>query len=415
MDLEGKKLLILGGNALTCEIVNAAKKFGVYSVVTDWNSPEVSPAKKLADDYWNISLLDYDSLLRGIKEEGIDGIITGFTDSYLLPYQHICELSGLPCYATKNVFENTMDKAKFKQHCRDSGVPIIPEYQMETFDPSIIDSKNKFIIKPVDNSGSRGVILCETQEEYSKCLHYALSFSKKKKVLIEKYMDLDSISISYTFQDGEVSLSTTDDRYVHRAASGSSVTRLSIYPSKYTDAYIELMDERVRDMYKKMGVRDGVVAIQFFTDGTNFFAMEMGHRLTGGQHYTYTQMENDTSVLDNLIHFAITGRMADYRIAERDNARFRSTYCHLFLLGKQGVISRFEGLDYLNSLPEVLHYSQEKRVGESIGLDGTASQKVIGMHLKLNNVDDLKRIKQDIQQNVHFYDETGNDLMLEIE
>ena len=407
--------MILGGNAISCEIVNAARSLGVYTVVTDWNSLDVSPAKKIADEFWDISLLDYEALLNSIKEKKIDGIITGYTDSYLLPYQHICELSGLPCYATKEVFETTMDKARFKKLCRDNGISIIPEYQMDFFDPSVISSENKFIIKPVDNSGSRGVILCERPEDYLKCLDYSLSFSKQKRVLIEKYMELDSISISYTFQDGEVSISTTDHRYVHKSTSGSSVTRLSIYPSKYTEAYIELMDERVRSMYKKLGVRNGVVAIQFFTDGTEFYAMEMGHRLTGGQHYTYTLMENNTSVLNNLIHFAITGRMADYRIADRDNARFTNTYCHMFLLGKQGVISRFEGLDYLNSLPELLQLSQGKRVGDSIGLDGTTSQKVIGLHLKLKSIDDLSRIKQEIQQRVHFYDETGKDLMLEIE
>ena len=415
MDLKGKKLLILGGNPASCGIVKAAKAFGVYTIVTDWNDLEKSPAKSVADSFWNISLMDYDALLERIKEEGINGIITGYTDSYLLPYQHICELSGLPCYASKEVFETTMDKAKFKKLCRDNGISVIPEYQMESFDPSVISAKNKFIIKPVDNSGSRGVILCERPEDYLKCLDYSLSFSKQKRVLIEKYMELDSISISYTFQDGEVSISTTDDRYVHKSASGSSVTRLSIYPSKYTETYIELMDDKVRSMYKNLGVRNGVVAIQFFTDGTEFYAMEMGHRLTGGQHYTYTQMENDTSVLNNLIHFALTGRMADYRIADRDNVRFKNTYCHMFLLGKEGVISRFEGLDYLYGLPELLQLFQRKRVGDSIGLDGTTSQIVIGLHLKLKSIDDLNRIKQEIQQNVHFYDDAGNNLMMEIE
>ena len=415
MDLKGKKLLILGGNAISCEIVNAAKSLGVYTVVTDWNSLEKSPAKKIADDFWSISLLDYTALLEKIKEEKIDGILTGYTDSYLLPYQHICELSGLPCYATKEVFERTMDKATFKQYCRDNGISVIPEYQMETFDPSIICTTNKIIIKPVDNSGSRGVVLCEKQEDYSKCLEYALSFSEKKRVLIEKFMEMDGISVSYTFQDGEASLSTTDDRNVHRAPNGSSIARLSIYPSKYTDTYVETMDQKVKDMLLKIGIRNGVAAITFFTDGTSFYAMEMGHRLTGGQHYTYTKTENDTSALDCLIHFALTGRMADYRIAERDNARFKNIYCHLFILGKQGIISRFDGLDYLQNLPELIHFSLGKRVGDLIGSDGTTSQKVVGLHLKLESLNDLDRIKREIQQNVHFYDEAGNDLTLEIE
>lgn len=412
---KGKKLLVLGGSSFMVDPVLRAKSLGVYTIVTDWHELEKSPAKHVADEYWNISLMDYEQLVAKIKEENINGILTGFTDAFLLPYQHLCELTGLPCYATKEVFETTMDKAKFKQLCRDNGVPVIPEYSIESFSPSSISDTNKVIIKPVDNSGSNGVILCSKPEDYPQCLSYALSFSSKKQVVIEKYMEMDSISVSYTFQDGEASLSTTDDRFIHKSANGSSVTRQGIYPSKYTDAYIELMDSRVREMYKRLGIKDGVVAIQFFTDGTAFYAMEMGHRLSGGQHYTYTQMENNTSALDNLIHFALTGRMADYRIVERDNARFKSFYCHLFILGRQGVISRFEGLDYLKNLPELIHFSQGKRVGDTIGQDGTTSQKVISLHLKLKSLNDLRRIKQEIQLNFHFYDELGNDLMMEIE
>lgn len=413
-DIKGKKLLILGGNAISCEIVKAARELGVYTIVTDWNKIENAPAKQIADEYWNISLLEYEELASKIKEDKIDGVLTGFTDSYLLPYQHLCEITGLPCYATKEVFETTMDKAKFKQLCRDNGVPVIPEYDLATFDPNTINEKNKIIIKPVDNSGSRGVILCEKPEDFQHCLEYALSFSEKKQVVIEKFMDLDSISASYTIQDGVVSLSTLNDRYVHKALGAAAVTCAGIYPSQYYDSYIEKVDEKMKNMYQKAGLTNGVVAVQFFTNGEEYYVMEMGHRLSGGQHYTYTKQENGISALDSLIHFAITGKMADFSIAEKDNAKFKRTYCHLFILGKQAKIARFEGLDYLKSLPELIHFSQMKMVGDTIGPDGTSAQKVIGLHLKLKDRNDLQRIMKDIQREFHFYDEDGNNLMIEL-
>lgn len=65
--LEGKKLLILGGNALSCDIVEAAKELGLYTIVTDWNDITQSPAKQCSDEYWNISLMDYDALTEKIK------------------------------------------------------------------------------------------------------------------------------------------------------------------------------------------------------------------------------------------------------------------------------------------------------------------------------------------------------------
>jgi biotin carboxylase len=414
MDIKGKKLLILGANAITCEIVNAAKALGVYTIATDYNPVEKAPAKLIADEYWNDSIMDYDVLLPKIKEHKVDGILTGFIDIVLLPYQHLCELAGLPCYATKEVFETTMDKAKFKRLCRDNGVTVIPEYDLDTFAPHVINEKNKVIIKPVDNSGSRGVVVCGKPEDFGQCLDYAMSFSKKKQVVIEKYMELDSVSASYNIQDGVISLSTFNDRYVHKSPDGSAVTCLSLYPSKYLDDYMEKMNDKVCAMYRNLGVRNGLLSIQFFTDGEEFYVMEMGHRLTGGQHYMISKAENGISSLDQLIHFAVTGKMADFSIAEKDNARFRNVYCHLYILGKEGKIARFEGLDYLKNLPEVFHFSQMKMEGDTIGADGTAAQKVVGLHLKVKDRNDLDRILWDIQQKFHFYDEEGNDLKLEV-
>ena len=414
MDIKGKKLLVLGANAGPCEIVRAAKALGVYTIATDYNPVEKAPAKLIADEYWNDSIMDYDVLLPKIREKGVDGLLTGFIDSVLLPYQHLCELAGLPCYATREVFELTMDKARFKQLCRDHGIPVIPEYDLASFDPGCIAAGHKVIVKPVDNSGSRGVILCERPEDFGRCLDFALSFSKKKQVVIEQYMEMDSISASYTIQDGTISLSTLNDRYVHKAANGGSVTCAGIYPSKYYDSYMEKINGPMMAMYRAAGLKNGVLAVQFFTDGNDYYVMEMGHRLSGGQHYTYSMQENGVSALDAMIHFAVTGKMADYSIAERDNAKFKHTYCHLFILGKQAKIARFEGMDYLRNMPELLHLSQQKRVGELIGADGTSAQKVMGVHLKLDSRDDLPRIIRDIQKHFHFYDESGNDLTLEI-
>ena len=45
--LQGKKLLILGGAAVHCKVVEAARAMGVYTIVTDYL--ENSPAKLIAD------------------------------------------------------------------------------------------------------------------------------------------------------------------------------------------------------------------------------------------------------------------------------------------------------------------------------------------------------------------------------
>lgn len=410
--LKGKKLLILGGSALMLDPVVIARSLGVYTVVTDMHGIEKCPAKRLADEYWDISLMAYDKLIPLIKEKKIDGILTGFTDAFLDAYEHLCKLTGLPCYGTKHAFEITKNKALFKQFCRDNEVPVIPQYDLNSVDVSSISDKNKIIIKPVDNSGSQGVILCKSSDDFQRCLDFALSFSQKKEVIIEKYMDMDSFAASYTIQDGVISLSTLNDRLEHKSSETAAITTAGIYPSKYLDRYLVEMDPLMKKMYKAMGVTNGVLSVQGFVDETSFYVMEMGYRLTGGQHYIFSKHENGISSLEQLIQFAITGKMADFSISDKDNPRFKDLCLNLCILGKEAKVARIEGQEYVENLPEVIHANFMKQVGDQIGMDGTTSQKIANLHLVLKDREDMNRVIADIQDHFHVYDEEGNDLVL---
>ena len=76
-----KKLLILGGKPIgTDEIIKCAKKMNVHTVVTDYLSVDDSPGKQLADEVWNISTAEIDTLQKKVERENIDGIFTGVNE-----------------------------------------------------------------------------------------------------------------------------------------------------------------------------------------------------------------------------------------------------------------------------------------------------------------------------------------------
>src|SRR5699024_8764544 len=102
--INGKRLLILGGSRISCEIVKKAKELGIYTIVTDWYPVEKSPAKQIADEYSMTSTTDIEAMERLVREKRIDGITTGFTDSVLPYYAQICERVNLPCYGTEKQF-----------------------------------------------------------------------------------------------------------------------------------------------------------------------------------------------------------------------------------------------------------------------------------------------------------------------
>lgn len=410
--LKGSKLLVLGGNALSCDIVRAAESMGLYTIVTDWNSTKDSPAKLLADEYWNVSLMDYDRLIELIKEKGISGVITGFTDSYLLPYQHLCELAGLPCYATAEQFAQTLDKAVFKEQCKLSGVPVVPEYDLESFDPSGISAKNKVIIKPVDNSGSRGIFICEDPHSFKEQVENSLSYSKSGHVLIEKYMECDDVSFEYKIQDGEAFLSSICDRYIFKTASRGSVTSKLIYPSSYTERYLATVDANVKDMLGRMGLRNGVLFLQAFADEEGFYFYEMGYRLSGGRHFIFTENQNNSSSVKELIRFALTGSMAEERLSEINDPMFKDVCSQLSVLCRSEYIDRIVGREWIAGKEEIVDALYTYDEGDTVGEMGTSAQIAARFHIVARNMEHLDALTAEIQDRFRILNREGENIIL---
>lgn len=414
MDLIGKKLLILGGNTLSCDIVNAAKQLGVYTIVTDWYDTERSPAKLIADEYWNEEVFRPDILAELVKKKRIDGVLTGFSDSYLFPYQELCELTGLPCYATREQFIWTTDKYSFKERCRQYGVPVVPEYDINSFDVSIISKKHKVIIKPVDNSGSRGICICDDPKDFPNKLQYSLSFSEKKQVVIERYMDCDDVSFEYKIQNGEVTLTAICDRYIYKTSNGGSITSKLVYPSKYTDIYLADVDNKVKKMFEGEGLMNGVLFMQAFVENGQFFFYEMGYRLSGGRHYIFTKNQNAESAIEDLVNFAITGKMSEKKIANIATPCFKNICSQLSIICKTDKISSIQGWNRIVKEPRIIDAMQMLKEGQTVGQQGTTSSMFARLHIVVDSIDELNDICDMIYSSLRVTNDKGEDMVIRV-
>ena len=92
MDLQGKRLLILGGKPIgSREITEYAKSRGVYTIVADYLPPEQSAAKQIADEAWDISTGDVDLLVQLVRDHQIDGIYTGVHEFNISKMIEVCQ------------------------------------------------------------------------------------------------------------------------------------------------------------------------------------------------------------------------------------------------------------------------------------------------------------------------------------
>ena len=409
--LKNKKLLIIGGDSFSVDIVKTAQSMGIYTIVTDWYDTKRSPAKLVADEFWNTSIEDYDLLTKQIKEHHVDGILTGFTDSYLLAYQHLCEMNNLPSYGTKEQFEILTNKALYKEWCKRFNVPTIQQYNA-----SDTDIQFPVIIKPVDGSGSRGLHICHNKEELQDAIVASKKSSKQGEVIIERYMTGREVTIFWTFVDGKYYLSAIGNRHV-KQNQGENVIPLPVgytFPSIVTPKYQREVEEQAKQMFSELGIQNGMMFMQCKIEDGTCYVYDIGYRLTGSMEYKILEVVSGYNPLKMLINFALTGKMIDEDISTKVNPTTMSPSYNVSCLCAPGTIAAINGCDILMQEEGIIdsiltHFPGETITEEMKGLLTQITVRVLG---SVKNQEELFSTMKHIGETIHIISTDNRQLLL---
>ena len=413
MQIEKKKLLILGAIAAMNEIVIDAKKMGYYVIVTD-NLPN-SPAKKYADETWMYSIDDVDSIVEKCKEEHVDGVMNYCIDPGQKPYQQICERLGLPCIAGFEQFDIMTNKDKFATCCMQHGVDVIPKYYMggEITEDQYADLEYPLMIKPVDGRASKGIVVVDSPAEMNKAVEYALSFSKRKEVVIEKYMKCPELCVKYVACDGNFYLSTMSDVWDSVLPDGTRVYMgTSAYPSRFYNEFIATTNDKVIAMLRDIGIKNGAMSLTGFYDEGKFRFFDPSLRMGGAQDWRVVEAACGVNIANLLTNFAMTGQMGDIdEVSKIDRAFAKKFSALLYYDLKIGTIGRFEGIDEILKLPGVTGYHQCHREGDIISSYGTANNVAIRFIVSCDTKDQFVQTVLTAHQLIRITDTDGNDMI----
>ena len=409
--LKGKRLLILGGMRISCEIVKAAKRMGIYTLVADYNRIEDSPGKQIADEAVDISVIDVDAVASYVKNNTIDGVFVGFNDMLLPYYAEICEKCGLPCYGTKEQFETLIAKDKYKTLCRQFNVPTIPEYDIH--DENI---QYPVLVKPVDNSGSRGITICHSRQELEKAVEYGRKASKTGKVIIERYMDGREVTVFWTFQNGDYYLSALGNRHV-KHNQGDDIIPLPVgytFPSVFLPKYREEVEENCKRMFHHLGLRDGMMFMQCKVEDGRCYVYDLGYRLTGSLEYKILERVCGYNPLDMMVHYSLTGEMGEESIANKAVPEFETPAFNVSCLCAPGTIKKISGIEDVKKMAEIADVVVAHTPGETItekmrGLLAQITVRVLG---SVSVKEDLLPIMQRINNAIQIIGDNGEQLML---
>jgi len=415
-EFEGKKLLILGGNPETVPLIEMANEMGIKTIVT--SSVPGEPGKTVAWKGCDVDGMDVPGLVALAREEQVDGVLVGVADMLVPSYCKVCDALSLPCYATQKIVNVFAFKDIFKSTCEQYGVHGIPEYYLDADMKEEDIAKIEFpvMVKPVDSASGQGIVKCDNVEALKKAVPYALSFSKKKRFIVERYMDCDDMGMYYTFKDGYCSASCIYDRYASTEQPGLSRVCLGgTYPSKHLDEYFSRMHKNAVRMFREMGIQNGVLMLSAFYENGEFYVYDTGFRLQGEAPHLLMKAIHGFDQREMLLRFALTGSEGDVDLEKDDDTNLRGKKAAtLWFVLKRGTIARIEGLDGWKDDPKAVALVQRKVEGDEILSEwiGTEKQVLARLYLVCDSREELAERLHYYQNNVKVIDSDGNNMLL---
>ena len=410
--LKGKKLLLVGGLNNTVDLFDLAHRNGVLVGVADYNHGTL--AKTMADYAFDVDAYDQDAMVKLVKDEGFDGVITAFNERLGPIVRKLADRVGMYTPFSVEQLQMSTNKKYFKHTCQKYGVPVPREYVVNAIE-DIYNQKIEYpvIIKPVDSASSVGVMPCFSRTDLELGFKNAIAHSKCKDVIVEQYLPYDEINMTYIAQNDDIQLVAVHDRYFNtEQKSATKAPDLYIYPSRYTDLILEKYNDRIIDMLKGIGIQNGSMFIQAVVCNGELYCYEAGMRLNGCKTYQILEYENDYNTFEHLMEYALTGSMGEHT---EFNPKFKRWYATLNVLGMPGkTIAEIRGEKALNSYPWVVHIARRDGVGHTIPSDsaGTLVQDTTRIHVVADTKEELMERIDRVNELFQMIDKDGNSVLL---
>lgn len=278
-----KKIMILGASILQLPAIQKAKQMGLQTIAVDMDKGAVG--FQCADICLDISTIDIPNVLKAAKFYDIDGIMTLATDMPMRTVAIVAKELNL-IGITEDTALKATNKAIMRKCLEENMIPI-PKYfcvnNYSDYIKVVQEFRDKFIVKPADNSGSRGVFLVEKKEDIDYAFKYSKEFSRDGDVLVEAYMQGPEVSVETLSIDGQTHVIAITDKLTTRAPNFVEMGHSQ--PSRHPEEIKEQIKEIAIAAIKAIGIDNGPSHTEIIITEEGPKIVEIGARL-GGDNIT---------------------------------------------------------------------------------------------------------------------------------
>ena len=355
--MDKKSILVFGLGFLQKSLIARCKVKGLYTVGID--PCEDAVCKDDVDVFEVVGGQDYEKTLEVAKRYDVAGVITTATDKPLVMMARVADALHLPFYSVETAQWST-DKYQMKQRFMLGGVPFAKGKLAKTVE-DVDDFEFPVIVKPRDNSGSRGVKLCRDRQELKECIAEALEFSHLDTVLVEEFIEGHEYSIESIHYDGKSRVIQFTEK------------KTTEFPYNVELGHIQpaMLSDEVKDEIRKI-VEKIAMALKFNNCGSHtelkigprgITVIETSPRF-GGDFITSTLVPLSTglNIDDLLIDISIGNKLSDNDLRPVKNRCSGVVFFNL----PEGKIEKIGNLDELKTIKGLHFYYFGLKEGDTV-------------------------------------------------
>lgn len=272
-----KKLLILGAGIYQVPLIKAAKKLGIFTIVSSVRGNY--PGFELADKVYYENTTDYGKILNIARRENVDGIVTAGTDVAVITIGKVCDTLGLRGLSYEAA-EIATDKLRMKEAYEANGVRSakfrkIP-FDIANYEELIADLELPVMFKAVDSSGSRGIIKVDSKERFEQARNTVMENTRSDYFIVEEYVEGEEFGAQAFVQDGKLEFILPHGDYVFKGDTGVPIGHFAPYdlsPESLADAKYQL-EQAVR----AMKLDNCAINADFIMKDGKTYVLELGGR-----------------------------------------------------------------------------------------------------------------------------------------
>ena len=409
-DMKDKKLLFLGIDTSTGDAIEYARSKNVYTIVTDYNPPEIKKEKKAADEYWMIDVADFEALKKRCIEEGVTHIYAGNHEFCLDQCKRLCKELGFPFYASDAGWEAARDKGIYKERCRKAGLLTPKQYYLDKSfsETDLREIRYPVIVKPSDSYARQGISVVSDQNELIAAYEKALEYSDNKKIIVEEYIDGNDVFIGcYIHHKKPVLLHVTANQFIK--VDGLKRYGFGDHFSKFTS----LVDDRLLSKYEQLisdlACENGACMFQCMSRDDQLYNIEFSYRLDGIRTWKRTERLIGINQLKMMIDLALGESVSDDSFIAHESREMCLGYVIWALPGR---ISKIEGKTELYSRDDLIVSTDRFDEGDTV-LD-VPDMRAIAFIIEVfgSTYKDIREKIIGINKSLHYYDENMREMLI---